>query len=38
MLSGFDKITTKEGKVKPLLIPPVISKRFTVGHICVHGL
>ena len=38
MLSEFDKITTKEGKVKPLLIPPLISKSFTVGHIYVHAL
>ena len=33
MLSGFDKITTKDWKVKPLLIPPVVSEHFTVGHI-----
>ena len=33
MLSGFDKNTTKDWKVKPLLIPPVVSKHFTVGYI-----
>ena len=36
-LSGFDKNTTKGWKVKPLLIPPVVSKHFTViyMYVCV---
>ena len=36
MLSGFDKITTKGWKVKPLLIPPVVSKHFTVSYIYIY--
>ena len=36
LLSGFDKSMTKVWKVKPLLIPPVVSKHFTVSHICMY--
>ena len=36
LLSGFDKSMTKGWKVKPLLFPPVVSKHFTVSHICMY--
>ena len=36
MLSGFDKSITKGWKVKPLLIPPVVSKHLTVCHMYIY--